>query len=544
MGRRFEAWRGRRLSATSCALAMVVIVASARGAQPAADVRTPPRVETQAGVVEGEHQRTIDLYLGVPYARPPVGALRWRAPQPLESWQGARPTKAFAASCYQPWPAPHFGPYTSEYVDTPQPSEDCLYLNVWTPAARGTAKHPVLVWVHGGGFLGGSGAVPIYDGADLARQGVVVVTINYRVGPFGFLAHRELTAEAKGGPIGNFGLQDVVAALRWVHDNIASFGGDPQAVTVAGQSAGALAVNDLLVSPYARGLFQRAIAQSGSGMGIDAKPRADAERDGDLFATQLGVKGLAALRALPADQVQAAVVMPFVPRPDGAPPPILFRPQVDGVFLPVDPVDGRAPATSTVPTMTGFNADEFMPPGPQSRVDFERLVRTRFGARSDPILALYPHATDAQADASAHVLQRDVYLTSLALWAGRRAQQPGQRIYAYCFEHPSPVAAGPSFGTFHTSEIPYVFGMLDRNARPYTAADERISKQLQGYWLAFIRTGDPNGKGRAAWAPVSPAGTSIMGIGDHPGPRAPASSPPRFKALQEFVASGGRLSMM
>ena len=538
MTRQFWSRRIGRNAATWC-LTTVLAAVAAHGVK--ADDAPAARATTTAGSVEGVRKGNVDVYLGVPYARAPVGALRWRAPQPLAPWQGVRPAKAFAASCYQPWPAPRFGPYTTEYVESPAPSEDCLYLNVWTAKS---SKQPVLVWVHGGGFLGGSGAVPIYDGTSLAQHGVTVVTINYRVGPFGFLAHRDLRAETSGGPIGNFGLQDVVAALHWVQHNIASFGGDPHQVTLAGQSAGAVAVNDLLVSPYARGLFQRAIAQSGSGMGIDARNLAEAARDGDAFAQQLGVTGLAGLRALPGGKIQATVIMPFAPRAANAPPPIAFRPSVDGVFLPVDPVLGSAPAAVTVPTMTGFNADEFMPSMPQTRADFESMVRKRFGAHADRILALYSHATDAEADASARLLQRDVYMASLTLWATDRAKQRGQRVYAYYYEHPSPVPSGPSFGTFHSSEIPYVFGVLDRSARPYTAADERTSEQLQGYWLAFIRTGDPNGPGRAQWTPVSPGGATVMAIGDHPGPRAPVSSPERFQAFKDFVAGGGRLSVM
>jgi len=239
----------------------------------AAVVSAAPVVATKSGSLQGVHRDPVDVFLGVPYAEPPVGALRWRAPVAVKAWSGVRNATEFGASCYQGWPARQFGPYTAEFVDTPRHAEDCLFLNIWAPA-RSSAKAPVMVWIHGGGFGGGSGALSIYDGSHFAAQGIVVVTINYRVGPFGFLAHPELTREAHGTGVGNYGLQDMIEALRWVRGNIEAFGGDPARVTIMGQSAGAMAVNDLIVSPLAKGLFARAIAQSGSGMGIPSIPLA------------------------------------------------------------------------------------------------------------------------------------------------------------------------------------------------------------------------------------------------------------------------------
>lgn len=503
---------------------------------------TAPVVATKTGSLQGVRQATVDVFLGVPYAEPPVGALRWRAPVAVKSWPEVRPANAYAASCYQEWPARTFGPYTSEFVDTPRHSEDCLYLNVWAPAQR-DAKAPVMVWIHGGGFAGGSGALSIYNGAHLAAQGIVVVTINYRVGPFGFLAHPELTREAQGAGVGNYGLEDVIEALRWVRSNIQAFGGDPARVTIAGQSAGAIAVNDLIASPAAKGLFARAIAQSGSGIGIPAIALAEAERNGEHFAKAAGAASLGELRALAAEKIQAANPLYFGPPPPGAPARIELRPVLDGVVLPVDPIEPVASLASRVPVMTGFNADEFMPARAPTVAEFQQSVRARYGEHAERLLALYPHASDQEAGQSARALVRDVYMASTYRWAVGRSSASAMPAYAYLFTHPSPVAKPPSFGTFHSSEIPYVFGVLDRKHRPYGDADEQIARQLQSYWLNFIRTGDPNGGPYPRWDPVKRDIIEVMGLGDAPGPRPPVSSSERFRVLMDFADAGGRLSV-
>ena len=508
-----------------------------------APVVASPVVVTESGSLQGVSKGAVQVFLGVPYAEPPVGTLRWRAPVAAKSWTGVRTATDYGASCYQEWPARTFGPYTSEFVDTPKHAEDCLYLNVWSPAHKGPAR-AVMVWIHGGGFSGGSGALSIYDGAHLAAQGIVVVTINYRVGPFGFLAHPELTREAQGTGAGNYGLQDIIAALRWVRGNVAAFGGDPAQVTIAGQSAGAIAVSDLIASPLAQGLFARAIAQSGAGMGIPAMPLAEAQRNGLQFAKAAGAATLADLRALPPEKIQAANPLYFgAPPPPGAPPRIELRPVLDGVVLPIDPADPTAPVASAVPVVTGFNADEFMPARDPTVAEFQQSVRTRYGAQADRLLSLYPHATDEEAAQSSRALVRDVYMTSTYRWAANRSRVGGLPVYAYLYTHPAPVAKPPAYGTFHSSEIPYVFGVLDRAVRPYGTADEQIAKQLQAYWLSFIRTGDPNGGRLPRWNPVKHDAIEVMGLGDAVGPRAPASSAERFQALMAYADSGGRLSI-
>lgn len=507
-------------------------------------VAAPITVSTTAGIVRGTQEANhINAYLGIPYAKPPIGPLRWRVPESPESWQGVRAASQFPASCFQPWPPPKFGPYTSEYVDTPAPSEDCLYLNVWAPGSS-EARLPVLVWIHGGGFLGGSGAIEIYNGRHLASQGVVVVTINYRVGPFGFLALPELTAESPHGGSGNFGLLDMIAALKWVRDNIAAFGGDPRNVTIAGQSAGAVAVNSLLTSPDASGLFSRGIAESGSGMGVPAEPIHDAEMEGEKFSKWLGARNLAELRTLPAEKIQSGVFMPVGQVAGEGPPPIRFKPVVDGAILRANPDDPAATVESPVPLITGFNQDEGYDPSRRvSAVQFELSVRENYKEHAMRFLALYPHASDEEAAKSQRLLARDRYMSSLLLWSKKHADAGQQRVYAYLYEHPVPIVQGPSWGTFHTAEVPYVFGVLNRNERPYTAIDERVAAEMSAYWLAFMRTGDPNGPNLHRWTPIDREGLDVMGLGDQVGPRAAVSSVERFAAFREFVRDGGHLSL-
>jgi para-nitrobenzyl esterase len=510
------------------------------------EVKTPPTdgvvITTNSGRLEGAQRGDVQVFLGVPYAKAPVGPLRWRPPQRLPAWRGIRQADRFGPSCYQEWPAKNFGPYTAEFVDTPKHAEDCLYLNVWRPSA-GSSGRPLFFWIHGGGFGGGSGAVEIYDGAQLARRGIVVVSINYRVGPFGFLAQRELTRES--GSSGNYGLEDMVAALRWVHANARALGADPQRITIAGQSAGAIAVDDLLAAPQARGLFSAAIAQSGSGLGIDAIPIREAEANGAKFAARLGVTTLAQLRALSPEAIQAGIPSYFGP-PSTRVERIPFRPVLDGKLLAADPADGAVRPASAVPLMTGFNADEFMAPATVTPQEFEANARTRFGVHADEFIALYPHATDGESTVSSRLLSRDTYMASLWTWVDRRARLNVAPLYAYFYDHPAPAPmdSGAGWGTFHTSEVPYVFGNLNRERRAYADADMRVSEQLQARWLSFLRTRDPNQDGLPEWKRAEPGVQAVMALGDRAAPIAPVSTPERMAAFQRFVAAGGRLSVL
>ena len=314
------------------------------------------QVRTDKGIVEGSTDGAVDRYLGIPYARPPVGRLRWREPLPAKPWVGVRRAKDFSAACYQTDGRP-FGPFTREFVDLGRVSEDCLYLNVWAPRAH-VKPLPVYFYIHGGGFGSGSGSIAVYDGGGLARHGAVVVTINYRLGAFGFLAHPALTAESPLKSSGNYGILDAIAALKWVHANIAHFGGDPANVTIAGQSAGAAAVSDLLMSPLAKGLFQKASIQSGPALGIRGRTLAQAEQTGLATARRLGAPTLATLRGLPAAAVLAAtVVEPPKDKPGGV-PQIVMQPNVDGRVIAASPEQLETPFVSDVPIIAGYNRDE------------------------------------------------------------------------------------------------------------------------------------------------------------------------------------------
>ena len=501
----------------------------------------PPHVTLAQGELEGLSRGEVNAFLGIPYAAAPVGDLRWRAPGEAPSWEGVREATRYGASCMQMHPAPQFGPYTPEFVDTPEPSEDCLFLNVWAPADADDL--PVLVWIHGGGFLGGSGAVPIYDGTNLADAGVVVVTINYRVGPLGFLAHPALSAESGEGISGNYGLLDQVAALEWVRDNVAEFGGDPDMVTIAGQSAGAVAVNNLVMSPLASGLFHRAAAQSGSGMGVGAKTLAEGEAEGLAWGDFLNATTADELRALDAETIQAAVYMPIADVPADL-PRVRFRPVTDGHVLLHSEEEAGQPPVNDVPLLTGFTADENGAMHATDVAGFTAFVNERFGASAPAILALYPHANDAEAAESGRLLARDIAMTSLVGWTNARSRVTTQPVWRYLFAQDVPVQDGPGFGAFHTAEVPYLFGNLDTALRPYTDEDRAVSARVQRYWLAFARTGDPNQDGLPAWARVAGEGSDVLRIGAETGMVPAVSSLARLAAISAYVDGGGTLSAL
>lgn len=508
---------------------------TATAAQAATDV---PVVATRLGRVSGIAQGSSRAYLGLPFAQPPVGDLRWRAPAAPRAWTGVRDGSRFSANCYQA-DAGRFGPYTPEFMSGPPVSEDCLYLNVWAPATAAT-RLPVLVWIHGGGFGGGSGSIPIYNGANLAARGAVVVTINYRVGPFGFMAHPGLSAESPDGVSGNYGLLDMVAALRWVQDNIASFGGDPRRVTVAGQSAGAMAINALLLSPAAKGLFAGAITESGTAAGRVALTLPEAEAEGVKLAGKVGAQSVADLRAIAPDVIlKESGSGP--PRPTG-PRPLRMVPNVDGKVIVGDPFDPRTPLLNPVPQLSGYNRDEGRGVTRGTRrtpAEFETWVRAQFGGQADRLLALYPHATDAEATASGDLLPRDLTTVTHALFGEERARTAGTAFYPYLFEHIYPGPESKMYGTFHTAEVPYVFGVLDQQGRPFTDEDRRISSRVQDYWLAFMRSGAPAAPGLAPWPKSRTGGSEVMALGDRFGAIPAASTPERAAALRDLVLEQG-----
>ena len=452
---------------------------------------------TSAGVVAGTTTEGLTVYKAIPFAAPPVGDRRWRAPAPPAPWVGVRPAGDFAPACMQ---------YTAAYPDFGIPalqvSEDCLYLNVWTPAKSPAERLPVMVWIHGGSFTSGGTAIPLYSGAPLARRGVIVVTVAYRLGPFGLLASPALSAES-GGASGNWGLMDQIAALKWVRRNIAGFGGDPAKVTVFGESAGAISVSMLAASPAARGLFQRAISQSGGSFGPPklqkdepgaiVAPLKSAEAHGATFLKALGAPSLAAARALPADAVLKA---------SGD-----FDTVVDGRVIVGDQYRLYAAGRfNDVPVLIGTNADEgalFIPA--VKAADYQARVRAGYGPWADRILAAYPGETDAQALRSARdLLRENLFAWPTWSWARLQSAKGHGAVYLYDFAHRPPYPA-PAFtrdwGATHAAEIPYVLGTFA--AQPYMAAatadDHALAERMQAYWVNFARTGDPNGPGLPPW---------------------------------------------
>lgn len=529
------AGRGRAGGMLAVALSAFLLAGPCRAAQPAPVVRIPQ------GSLSGIAQGAAEAYLGIPYAAPPVGPYRFRAPQPAPYWLGVRHATRFAASCWQVLSPAGIGPWSHEYLPQGPAREDCLYLNIWTQAPDLRHHLPVLVWIPGGGFVGGSGSVAVNNGASLAAQGIVVVTINYRVGLFGFLVTPTLAAQAarEHEPPGNYGLQDVIAALQWVHRNIAAFGGDPDAITVGGQSAGAIAVHDLIVSPLATGLFRRAIAQSGLPDSLPVPSLAEAEKAGEKFARSKGVVSAAALRALTTRELTAGAP----PWLKGLPP---LEPIVDGVLLPAAPETLLIPgAFADVPILAGIDADEASAFSghlvkSMSQAAWKALLERTFGASAQRFATLYPATTGAERARSARQLHHDLGLAALYAWSqvwSAHAQSPA---YAYLFEHLEPGPKSSRWGMFHSSELPYVFGDLDATPeRHFTAVDRSISVRLMRYWVDFVKTGNPNGAALPDWPPLGPRNTEVMVITQTTRPL-PVLPPRKLRAMQTFIAGGGK----
>ena len=452
-----------------------------------AAIQEPVRLDT--GLVSGiaGSSPEVRVFRGLPFAAPPTGNLRWRAPQPSPQWEGVRKADEFGPVCMQP---------AFRGAPPPRRSEDCLYLNVWTAAKSAADRRPVMVWIHPGGYNTGSGSSPAYDGDALARRGVVLVTINYRLGVFGFFAHPELTAESDRRAAANFAFMDQIAALEWVQRNIAAFGGDPTRVTVFGDSAGSASISNLMGSPRAKGLFQRAIGESGAWLGLSVAPvstLANAEETGTKLASELGAHSLAELRAKPAEEVLKAG------RGTG--------PVIDGWFLPEDVgatfAEGKQ---NDVPLLVGSNQDEgtfFLRPTTAEK--FIERARKRFGDRADTFLKLYPAANDEEANASQLAAFRDELGFVMRLWASAQAKTGKSKAYVYYFTHQPPAPAGASprgaFGTgaTHGAEAAYVFQNL-APPRAWTDLDHEVSDTLSSYWTNFAAHGDPNGKGLPKWA--------------------------------------------
>jgi para-nitrobenzyl esterase len=487
------------------------------------------QAQSTAGAIQGEVVDGSGEFKCIPFAAPPVGELRWKAPQPAAPWQGVRKTVAFGPACLQ-------GPILAQMGSTAAQSEDCLYIDVWTPANSAGDKLPVIAWIYGGGFNSGATSVPMYDGANFARQGVVLVSLSYRVGPFGFLATPELSAESGHGS-GNYGLLDLIAGLQWVRDNVAQFGGDPAKVTIMGHSAGSMAVSELVASPLAHGLFRGAIAESGANFappgsfaaaGVPLQGEADAK--GKAWLAGLGAATPAEARALPAEKLEAAQHDKGAPR---------FGPVMDGYVIPGDQtLLWQQKRFNDVPVLVGTTSDEAAVFGGRRTVtpaEFEKVVRDGYGAKADEILAAYPHETDAQATRSTKNLGTETTFTSnMFTWATLQAQNGGAPAYAYYFHRPT--EANPE-GSGHGSEVPLVFANEDhRPGRPaWSDEDRALSHELQSYWVNFARNGDPNGPGLPKWPKFQPGKITVMALGKDSKPIAlPLEW--RLKALADYYA--------
>lgn len=465
--------------------------------------------------VPGENPNIL-IYRGIPYAAPPTGNLRWQPPQPVKPWAGVKTAAGFGAACL----GRNFGSIGPEGMN-----EDCLYLNVWTPTSSTRPDLPVLVWIHGGGFQGGSGYHPSYEGEAFARQGVVVVTFNYRVSVFGFLAHPDLSRESKAHASGNYGLLDQVAALRWVQRNIRSFGGDPNKVTIAGESAGAYSVSALTASSMARGLFRAAIAESGGYLvpKQDAmRTLGDSEKIGQGFAKSLGASDINHLRDVSAEQLLKAV--------EQMPDFLAFQPCVDGVFLKEAVYRTYSKREQArLPILIGSNSDEgafILPPNRSNAAELEQHVNQTFGANADLVRDLYPTSTPAEVLRSELNLYADDGF-NYPMWKWAELQSREAPVFYYLFDRVLPSLPGQKYkgiprdeiGAFHGDEVPYVFGNLDRVPAALDGAarkgrwqpeDYALSHVMLNYWANFVKTGNPNGDSLPSWPAYSGDSNRLM----------------------------------
>jgi para-nitrobenzyl esterase len=481
----------RKLFLTALALAAVATAAD--------------RVKIDAGTLEGtvNSDSSIRIFRGVPFAAPPVGNLRWQPPQPVRPWTGVRKADQFGPHCVQ-------GQVFSDIVfRDKEMSEDCLNLTVWAPSKPTAARLPVYVWFYGGGFAAGCEDEPRYDGESFAKKGIVVVNVNYRLGIFGFFSHPELTAESAHKASGNYGLLDQMAALQWVHRNIAAFGGDPNKVTIGGESAGSLSVSAQMASPLSRDLFQQAVGESGAFFGMVGGRKmaslAESEKQGAAFATAIGAASLADLRAKSA----ADLLKDASKNGDG----MAFWPNVDGYFLPTDVQSIFAQGKqSRIPLLAGWNADEvrmmvMMPKEKPNAKTFPERLRQQFKDNADAALKVYPASNDDEALRSAGDLASDSFIV-FGTWKWLEMQtKTGKPVYRFEFDRTVPIpdamkSTAPglkSLGSAHAAELEYVFNMLPSKKADWQPEDQTVAETMNAYWANFIKTGDPNGAGLNKW---------------------------------------------
>jgi para-nitrobenzyl esterase len=480
-------------------------------------------VAVTGGTVQGVVQDGIFSFKGVPFAAPPVGALRWKSPQPVVPWSGVKKADKFA-------PGPMQDTAFGAMLGGPQEiSEDCLYLNVWTGAKTVNEKRPVMVWIYGGGFGIGMTSSPAYNGTNLAKKGVVLVSVAYRVGPMGFLAHPELSAESGKGS-GAYGIQDQIAGLKWVKENIAKFGGDPANVTIFGESAGGISVAMLAGSPMAAGLVQRASSESGGYMSPPRMTLAEAEERGKAYLATLGARDIGAARALSAEEIQKNTkgMGTFWPVPDGA---TLVEDQYARYL---------AGQFNDTPILVGTNSNEggLFVTQPITSDGFEKMIRSQYAAGADALLSAYPHATDAEASQAARDVMRDsIFAWPTWAWATLQSRNGKNKAFVYYFDHRT--AASPG-GANHADEIRYVFGTLDTpgiTGGSLGPEDKALSERIQSYWINFARNGDPNGQGLSEWPAFEEKDQQVMYFDGESGAR----KHPNLEKIMAFDAYFGKV---
>ena len=473
-------------------LAILIGVAACSSTTPVTTV-----VEVTGGTIEGVAEDDIIAFKGIPFAAPPIGDLRWKSPQPVIPWEGVKKADKFA-------PGPMQDTAFGAALGGPQEiSEDCLYLNVWTGAKTTIEKRPVMVWIYGGGFGIGMTSSPAYDGANLAGKGVVLVSVAYRVGPLGFLAHPELSRESGKGS-GVYGIQDQIAGLRWVKENIAKFGGDPSRVTIFGESAGGISVSMLTASPMAKGLFHRAISESGGSMSPPRMSLEEAEAQGKAYLENLGADSIAAARALSAEEIQKDTkgMGAFWPAPDGE---TVAEKQYElfesGMF-------------NDTPVLAGTNSNEggLFVTRPITSEGFEEMIRSQYAAGAEELLRAYPHATDEEAAQSAKDIMRDsAFAWPTWAWATLQTRMGKNKAFVYYFDHRTPMSPE---GANHAAEIPFVFRNLGGEGAIGAASDgpeeKALSDLMSSYWVNFAANGDPNGEGLPEWPVFEEKGQMVM----------------------------------
>jgi len=480
-------------------------------------------IKTENGLVSGYKNGEISIFKGIPFAQPPLGELRWKAPQPVTNWTGVLKCEKFSASPMQNKPVP-FMMWTEEFITPPENlSEDCLYLNVWTPAKSAKEKLAVFVWIYGGGFSSGSAACAVYDGEEMSKKGIIFVSINYRVGVLGFLAHPELSSVSGNKVSGNYGLLDQVAALKWIQKNIEAFGGDPQKVTIAGQSAGSMSVCALVASPLAKGLFRGAIAQSGgilsSFMNMSFP---DAEKSGIAFMSKMKAANIEELRKKSAEELIAA---------GGN-----FRPVNDGYVIPVDVFAAfKNGQFNDVTMMAGWVMGDGSLMGTQTMTpeQYKKQASGKYGEKAEEYLKLFPGKTDEEVTASLKELGLLQFAAMPAhLWAGFSKS----KAFIYQFSHvPVDKPDFPNYGAFHTSEVPFALHTLHMWKRPWRDVDFAVEKTMDAYWVNFVKNGNPNGEGVPEWKVYDKSSGNIMEIGDKP-----ELKPELYKGEFEFLEGANK----